>query len=159
VRSGELSGAGTLNLGNSGLFLQMQANASSAATITLGSTTTGWNLRGLGTQTLTGNTANWNGPIVVSGVSLGSGLTSAGLTLSGANTVANGPSSNLTLLGGSFNLDDTTNNLARLASSPANTVKMLGGTLTLLGNSSGTTESTGRLTLNTGAATLSVTHA
>ncbi len=92
------------------------------------------------------------------GIGVGSSLTGSGLTtltLSGSGSILN--TSALTINGGaSLTLDNTTANSAnRLADNLGITSN--GGTITLLGNNSVTTETVGTLTIGSGATSVVVT--
>jgi autotransporter-associated beta strand protein len=162
IRIGELSGAGRVDTTAGGFAastisqIEVLANATSGATIVSGTGT--MSIRGLATQTFTGNTAGIAGPVAVAGTNTGGSGPSNGLTLAGNATLANTGNS-ITLRGGQLTLDNTDVNLStRLGTAAGNTVQFHGGgALSLIGNVAGTTQNTGALTFQSGQHTIGVT--
>lgn len=153
LRVGAISGSGTVNAGTSTIHIQTFGNASTDATVTASGSNGGINLRGLGTQTFNGNTTGIGGTI---GVNSGPNFQLGGIgTTNGVIA-----STTIALRGGTVTLDNSGGNTSaatgRLSDTAAFT--FLGGTFSLIGNSTGTTETVGTIALNSGAATISVTH-
>lgn len=150
VRLGEVSGAGTFNIGTNRAFVLALNNADFSGAITLGAAAGGLTVRGASVQTLSGTTTGLDGEITVG--------SRAGLTLAGtaAATAANVI---LTLRDrGTFTLDNNdTNNPNRFRD--AGTVNGQGGTLVLAGNfDAGSTETMGAFTINSGQNVVRVDH-
>lgn len=154
LRVGQLSGSGTVALASNGsVTVTALADATFSGSI---ATTGGLTLQGANgtTQTLSGNATALTGTIAVhSGATLklsGTGDTTSGVI--GGSTIA--------VRGGTVTLDNGGGNTAAAAGRVSDTaaVTFLGGTLSLVGNSSGTSETVGTLTLNSGAATISVAN-
>ena len=126
---------GTLNIANN--FLGGTYTFTGTGTLNIGSG--GVNVRGVGTQVISGPTIAGSAPFDIG--------TDAGLTLQGA-TIATGNTGTITLNGGTLTLDNTaTNTLSRLNTS--NTIIMNGGaTLSVLGNAAGGTVNVGPLNLS-----------
>lgn len=150
---GQLSGSGgSVTPGSNGsLTILSLGDATFSGSIT---TSGGLFLRGNNgtTQTFDGNLTGLTGTV---GVNSGATLRLSG---TGATTGVVGAST-INPRGGTLTLDNSGGNTAAAAGrlSDAATVTFSGGTLSLLGHSSGTTETVGPLTLR-GAATISVTH-
>lgn len=126
--------AASLSLANN--FLGGNYSATGTGTLTLGGAVT---VRGFGTQTI-------SGPILA-GVAAGNLTfnvgTDAGLTLAGATTATTN-SAAVNVNGGTFTVNNSTNNTAKLNAS--NTVTVNGsGAFSLIGNSAGTTLNLGNL--------------
>lgn len=153
LRIGSLSGSGSITPASGrAINILSLADATHTGTIT---TTGGLNLRGGNgtTQTFGGNVTGLTGTVGVD-----SGATLA-LTGTGATSGVLG-SVDLAIRGGRLTLDNfggnTTAVTGRLSNSSA--FSLLGGTLSLIGNSAGTTETVGGTTFNGGANTISVSH-
>ena len=158
LRVGSLSGSGSIAPGNTNgtngtINVFALSSATYSGTVT---TTSGLVLRGGNgtTQTFSGNATALTGTIGVN-----SGAT---LALSGTGDSTSGVLGSLALAprGGTIALDNTGGNTSAASGriADAATVAFGGGKLSLLGNSAGTTENVGILTLNSGAATVSVAH-
>ncbi|MBA4019056.1 MAG: hypothetical protein C0483_17955 [Pirellula sp.] len=148
IRTGELSGAGTINAVSpsatqAGLVISAFAPGASSATISTGSN--GLYFRGLSTQTLSGNTSAVAGVWWIGGNYIGSGAYSSELTLSGAATISTTPTG-LRIHGGSIVLDNTVDNINRIADSAGVSTTYGAGKISLLGNAAGTVELTGAFT-------------
>jgi autotransporter-associated beta strand protein len=141
LRFGALSGSGTFNPGSSVSILAL-----SNQTFSGGVTLSGLTVRGAATQTFSGSTQ------LAGTLSVGS---RGGITLTGAATATGLTAINLTDHA-SLTLDNaTTNSSDRLAGSPLNAT---GGSLILIGNPSGSSESIGDITFNSGQTTIKVQH-
>ena len=136
--TGEIAGAGTVNVGTKGLFITTLADATFSGTMTLGSGSAGLTVRGIGTQTLTGNTSAAAGSPSVG--------TSSGLTLAGAATLTNTTTASAFFRGGTLTLDNTTSAVADRINDAANLDFRGGGTFVLRGGS----ETLNVLTINAG---------
>ena len=153
LRVGSLSGSGSVTPAAGGAINELAlTDATFSGAIT---TTGGLNLRGANgtTQSFSGNLTGLSGTIGIN-----SGAT---MVLSGTGTTNGVIGGNIAPRGGSFVLDNTGGNTSAASgrAGDAATVQFLGGTFSLLGNAtSGTTENVGNITLNSGAATVSVTH-
>jgi len=160
LRVGALSGSGSVTPASGGAINELALmDASFSGTIT---TSGGMNLRGTNVQTFSSTVSGLTGTIGISGAGLGSGSTSAGLTLSGTAALT-GASTDFALRGGTLTLDNTGGNTGAGAATDrmlnGGAITANGGTLSLLGNATnGSTETAGAFTLNAGAATISVTH-
>ena len=149
---GALSGGGAVVPGNSrSVTIVARGNATFSGSLT------GVNLFLHGangtTETFTGDLTALAGNATVS--------TGATLVLSGTGSTAGVTgTTGLTLQGGSIVLDNTGGNTSAGAGRVSDTASITGGggTLSLLGNSAGTTEAVGFFTMSTGATTISVTN-
>jgi hypothetical protein len=158
IRVGSLSGSGSITPGSNGAINELAGgNSTFSGTIT---TSGGLNLRGDNgtTQIFNGNLTGLTGTIGInSGVTMT--LSGTGDSVSGVLGASTGSATNIALRGGGFVLDNSGGNTnatnGRLSSGTV--VTTLGGTLSLIGSSTGTSQSLGNLTLNAGAATINVT--
>ncbi|MCE9561794.1 MAG: autotransporter-associated beta strand repeat-containing protein [Planctomycetes bacterium] len=157
---GQLSGSGSVTPGlNGAINIHALGDSTFSGAVT---TTGGLNLRGAGVQTFTGSLSGLSGAVAISGISVGSGNASTGLTISGNAGLTNA-SVSLALQGGGLTLDNTGGNTGTGSTTDrvldTATITMKGGTLALLGNAAnGSSETLGALTLNAGSANISVTH-
>lgn len=160
VRYGEIAGAGTIDATGGGAAAIGQiftmANAVSSATVISGSGSI--NIRGIATQTFTGDTSSIAaGSFCVQG-SRAAGVQTGGFTLAG-NAVLNNPATQILVRGGQFTLDNSTTNLStRLGTGGSNTLAFFGGGVNLIGHTTGTTQNTGAMSLSIGMHTLTVTQ-
>lgn len=152
LRSGQLSGIGTVQPNSNGaITLFASANAAFSGVL---STSGGLTLRGTGAvQTVSGNATALSGTVAVHATTV--------LQLSG--TVDNDGvlgATSLAVRGGTLRLNNTAGNTGVGAGRipDAAGISFLGGTLELLGHTTGTTETLGALTLNSGSATIRVEH-
>lgn len=158
LRVGQLSGSGNVTpgtVGSTGGAINVLAlgDAIFSGAIT---TNGGLNLRGGNgtTQTFNGNVTALTGTVAVN-----SGAT-LGLSGTGDNTSGVIGASTIALRGGSFTLDNTAGNTTaangRLSDGTAFT--FLAGTVSLIGNAAGTSETVGGTTFNSGSNVISVTN-
>jgi fibronectin-binding autotransporter adhesin len=154
LRVGSLSGSGSITPAVGGAInVLARSDATFSGTMT---TTGGLNLRGSNgtTQIFNGNLTGLTGTYGIN-----SGAT---LKLSGTGDSTSGVAgvTSIATRGGSFVMDNTSGNTSAAAGRVSNTatLSMLGGTISLIGNSAGTSETVGAITLNSGAATISVTN-
>ncbi|MDX2226206.1 MAG: autotransporter-associated beta strand repeat-containing protein [Verrucomicrobiae bacterium] len=154
LRIGGLGGAGTFHNGVAAndVFQFLLTNATFGGTATADD----WTVRGLGTQTFTGNIGQITGPLAINGVQTGPEQYSSGITLAG-NAQATNASMAVELRGGTLTLDNTAiNSSDRLVDGGA--ITSLGGKISLVGNAAGTTETAGALTLNSSETTIRIEH-
>lgn len=154
LRVGALSGSGSVTPATGGAInIHALQDANFSGTIT---TTGGLNLRGgnVTTQTFSGNLTGLTGTIGInSGSTLmltGTGDTTSGVI--GGTTIA--------IRGGSFVMDNSGGNTSLAAGrvSDSAAVTFLGGTLSLIGNSAGSSETLGAPTFSAGSNTIGVTN-
>ena len=154
LRVGSLSGSGSVTPATGGAINVLAlSDMNFSGTIT---TSGEMNLRGSNgtTQTFSGNLTGLTGTIGInSGATLkltGTGNSTSGVI--GAATIA--------LRGGSFVMDNSAGNTSAAAGrvSDSAAVTFLGGTLSLIGNSAGTSETVGAPTFNFGSNIISVTN-
>jgi len=153
LRVGSLSGSGSVTLGTGG-----GVNILALSDSTFAGTMSGvdLNLRGANgtTQTFTGNLTGLTGVV---GVNSGATLVLSG---TGATNGVLGIAT-LTIRGGAITLDNSGGNTAASAGRIPNAASfspMLGGTFSLIGDSAGTTETVGAITMASGSTTFSVTN-
>lgn len=162
IRLGSLSGSGSITqTATNGAALNILAlsDATSSASISNSGGTNanaGITLRGGNgtTQTFTGNLTGVGGTI---GINLGATFKVSG---TGDSTSGVLGASTIAMRGGTFTMDNTGGNTSAASGRLSDTaaVTFLSGTFSLIGNSAGTSETVGNLTLNPGSATISVTH-
>lgn len=159
LKVGQISGSGSVTPGSNGaITIVALGDATFSGSIT---TTGGLTLQGNNgtTQTFSGNVTGLTGTIGIhSGATLtlsGTGDSTSGVL--GPNTGSGTP---IALRGGALVLDNSAGNTSatngRLSNSAA--FSFTGGTASLIGHSSGTTEIVGNLTLNDGSSTIRVTN-
>ncbi|MEX0642811.1 MAG: autotransporter-associated beta strand repeat-containing protein [Pirellulales bacterium] len=158
---GQLSGSGAASLAaNTRPDMYIFADANYSGTMTVGGTTGNLDLRfgNDAVQTFSGNvsTVRFDG-----GLSVSRGATLK-LTGTGGNGELTGHSFAITMRGGKILLDNsggnTTGGTTTNRLDNANSVTFLGGTIAMVGSSSGSTETLAGLTMNAGAASVQVTN-
>jgi len=155
LRVGSISGTGgSITPGNNGAVQELAlSDATFSGAIT---TTGGLNLRGGNgtTQTFSGNLTGLTGTY---GINSGSTLK---LTGTGDSTSGVIGGTTIAIRGGSFVMDNSGGNTSLTAGrvSDSAAVTFLGGTLSLIGNIAGTSETIGAPTFNAGSNTISVTN-
>ncbi|MCX6857361.1 MAG: hypothetical protein NTV80_20925 [Verrucomicrobia bacterium] len=153
LRVGSLSGSGSVTPATGGAVnILALADSTFSGAIT---TTGGLNLRGGNgtTQTFDGNLTGLTGTIGInSGVAMKLGGTGTTNGVIGGTTIA--------LRGGSFVMDNSGGNSTAAAGrvSDSAAVTFLGGTLSLIGNSAGSSETVGAPTFSAGSNTITVTN-
>jgi fibronectin-binding autotransporter adhesin len=155
---GSLGGSGSVTPASGLINEWARGDATLSGTVTAA---TGLNLRGANgtTQTLSGNATGLTGTVGVnSGATLT--LTGAGDNTSGVLGANSGSGTTVALRGGTFLMDNSGGNTAAANGrlSDATPFTFLGGKVSVVGNSAGTSETVGAITLNSGAATISITN-
>ena len=158
---GAISGAGSVTgVDQSSINIRALSDGTFSGVVTKTSALGGLNLSG-GTGTTQTFTGNVTGLIGTVGINSGATfkLSGTGDSTSGVLGSNTGSTTTIALRGGTFAMDNSGGNTSatngRLSDGAAFT--FLGGTASLIGHSTGTSETVGTITLNAGAATIGVT--
>jgi hypothetical protein len=151
---GEIAGSGTLDTGaGGGLFIHALGDATFSGTLKIGSSSLGITVRGIGTQTFTGDTSAAKGPPAVT--------EGATLVLAGNAAFLDPVANSYFARGGHMVLDDSVVNLPNRLN-PTGNLDGRGSTdntVRLIGNAAeGSTQTFNNLLLNSGTLKLRIDH-